>query len=145
MSNHPYPDFESAEFLRRHADDILAFYEPRAFDPSGGFFHHFLDDGTVYDADTRHLVSSARFVFNYANAYRHTARDHYRDWAAHGLEYLQTRHRTATDITSGNGAAKSWKTPALMLTVTLSCCSRRLARSGLGLAARRRWWLPYMI
>jgi mannose/cellobiose epimerase-like protein (N-acyl-D-glucosamine 2-epimerase family) len=88
------PDFDSPAFLRSHVDSILAFYETNAFDPAGGFFHHFLDDGAVYDADTRHLVSSTRFVFNYANAFLQTGRPHYRDWAAHGLHYLQTHHRT---------------------------------------------------
>ena len=88
------PDFESPAFLRSHVESILAFYEPSAFDPEGGFFHHFLDDGTVYDRDTRHLVSSTRFVFNHANAFLQTGRPHYRDWAAHGLRYLETHHRT---------------------------------------------------
>ncbi|MBT6122157.1 MAG: AGE family epimerase/isomerase, partial [Candidatus Puniceispirillum sp.] len=53
-----YPDFEDAGFLRQHIADILAFYEPHAFDPAGGFFHYFRDDGSIYDKDTRHLVSS---------------------------------------------------------------------------------------
>lgn len=93
MTSAQYPDFESAAFLRAHVDSILAFYEPEAFDPAGGFFHHFLDDGSVYDRDTRHLVSSTRFVFNYTNAFLATGRPHYRDWAAHGLSYLGTHHR----------------------------------------------------
>ena len=88
------PDFGSEDFLTAHVEDILAFYEPVAFDKDGGFFQHFLDDGTVYDRETRHLVSSTRFVFNYANAFLQTGRAHYRDWAAHGLRYLETHHRT---------------------------------------------------
>ena len=95
MNNATLPDFMSPDFLRSHVESILAFYEPVAFDPAGGFFHHFLDDGTVYDRQTRHLVSSTRFVFNYANAFLQTGRSHYRDWAAHGLRYLETHHRTA--------------------------------------------------
>jgi len=93
MTTTQHPDFESAAFLRSHVDSILAFYEPEAFDPAGGFFHHFLDDGSIYDRDTRHLVSSTRFVFNYANAFLETGRSHYRDWAAHGLSYLSSHHR----------------------------------------------------
>lgn len=88
-----YPDFENAAFLRQHIADILAFYEPNALDPTGGFFHHFRDDGSIYDPDTRHLVSSARFVFNYATAFIHTGTPHYRDWAAHGFAYLVSHHR----------------------------------------------------
>ena len=94
MTKTSHPDFTSAGFLRAHVEDILAFYEPNVFDPAGGFFQHFLDDGTVYDHETRHLVSSTRFVFNYANAFLSTGRPHYRDWAAHGLRYLETHHRT---------------------------------------------------
>ena len=88
----PKPDFETATFLRQHVADILAFYEPVAFDPAGGFFHHFRDDGSLYDVDTRHLVSSTRFVFNYANAFIQTKKSHYAEWAAHGLRYLETHH-----------------------------------------------------
>src|SRR5918911_3332258 len=63
-------DFRSPDFLRAHILDTMAFYDPVARDPSGGFFHFFKDDGTVYDRQTRHLVSSARFVFNHASAFR---------------------------------------------------------------------------
>ncbi|HSW03521.1 MAG TPA: AGE family epimerase/isomerase [Aquabacterium sp.] len=48
----------------------LDFYSPRAHDAGGGCFHFFKDDGTVYDRRTRHLVSSTRFVFNHALAWR---------------------------------------------------------------------------
>lgn len=87
-----YPEFETADFLASHVESILDFYEPQVRDPKGGFFQHFLDDGSIYDADTRHLVSSTRFVFNYVNAYQHTKRPHYREWAEHGFAYLRTHH-----------------------------------------------------
>jgi len=76
----------------------MAFYHPRALDPRGGFYHYFRDDGTVYDAAHRHLVSSTRFVFNYAMAACEfaaeagLARD-YLQAARHGLAYLRARHR----------------------------------------------------
>ena len=87
-----YPDFESADFLKTHIRSILDFYAPHAFDEKGGFFHHFLDDGTIYDADTRHLVSSTRFVFNYANAYFQTGEETHRVWAEHGFAFLKNHH-----------------------------------------------------
>ncbi len=87
------PDFASREFLENHIRDTLGFYQPRAYDPAGGFFQHFRDDGSVYDAATRHLVSSARFVFNYAMAERHFSDLDYRDWVVHGLDFLERRHR----------------------------------------------------
>lgn len=45
---------------------IMDFYQPRAIDPSGGMFQFFLDDGTVYDRSSRHLVSAARFCVTHA-------------------------------------------------------------------------------
>ena len=97
MTSYPdctsYPDFTSPAFLRDHIASILNFYAPHARDHEGGFFHHFLDDGTVYDASTRHLVSSTRFVFNYASAFLHGGNEQHRDWAAHGLAYLRSHHR----------------------------------------------------
>jgi mannose/cellobiose epimerase-like protein (N-acyl-D-glucosamine 2-epimerase family) len=92
------PDFRSQAFLRAHIASIMAFYHPRAIDPQGGFFHYFRDDGTVYDASHRHLVSSTRFVFNYAMAAREFADEaplhrEYVGAARHGLKYLRERHR----------------------------------------------------
>ncbi len=59
-------DFRSRDFLLSHVRDTLAFYAPAARDPSGGFFHFCKDDCTIYNRMTCHLVSSTRFVFNYA-------------------------------------------------------------------------------
>ena len=68
----PYPDFRSAAFLRQHLRDTMAFYDPVATDASGGQYHFFLDDGTVYNAHSRHLVSATRFVVTHAMLYRTT-------------------------------------------------------------------------
>lgn len=92
------PDFRSAAFLREHIAQTMAFYHPRAIDPAGGFFHYFKDDGTIYDRRHRHLVSSTRFVFNYAMAAIEFADDPasssaYLDAARHGLRYLREVHR----------------------------------------------------
>ena len=71
----------------------MAFYHPRCIDASGGFYHYFKDDGTVYDSASRHLVSSTRFVFNYAMAYRHFNRAEYLQQVRHGVDFLRTVHR----------------------------------------------------
>ena len=92
MNDRAFPDFESRAFLHAHIDSILAFYAPHVLDPEGGFFHHFLDDGTIYDRQTRHLVSSTRFVFNYSNAFLQSKDLVYRDWVAHGMAFLQNHH-----------------------------------------------------
>ncbi|SHF65337.1 Mannose or cellobiose epimerase, N-acyl-D-glucosamine 2-epimerase family [Litoreibacter ascidiaceicola] len=92
-TNPAYPDFESVSFLNDHISKTLAFYEDRAVDPDGGFFHCFEDDGRIYDSELRHLVSSCRFVFNYALAFRKRGAQQHRDKALHGLEFLENTHR----------------------------------------------------
>ena len=87
------PSFRSRDMLLSHISHTMQFYHPRCIDPSGGFYHFFLDDGTVYDSSTRHLVSSTRFVFNYAMAYRQTGRQEYRAALHHGLAFLRKVHR----------------------------------------------------
>ena len=86
------PNFRSPEFLSDHILHTLAFYEPRALDTAGGFFHFFKDDGTVYDRRTRHLVSSTRFVFNHATAYRRFGDPAHLAAVRHGLGFLQHGH-----------------------------------------------------
>ena len=98
MSPENLPDFRSPAFLRAHIAQTMAFYHPRCIDPDGGFFHYFKDDGTVYDRSHRHLVSSARFVFNYAMAAREFGedaglREQYLGAVRHGLDYLRQVHR----------------------------------------------------
>jgi len=98
-----HPDFRSAAFLREHLLHTLAFYdgrdgrEVRALDPSGGLYQFFKDDGSVYDAQTRHLVSSTRYVVTFANAAA-AFPDHPRaaTWLAtarHALAFVQNVHR----------------------------------------------------
>ncbi len=91
-------DFRSQPFLLAHIRHTMAFYHPRCIDPAGGFFHYFKDDGSVYDASHRHLVSSTRFVFNYAMAAREftdtaSLQHEYLEAARHGLRYLREVHR----------------------------------------------------
>jgi mannose/cellobiose epimerase-like protein (N-acyl-D-glucosamine 2-epimerase family) len=87
------PRFRSREFLLDHIARTMAFYHPRCIDPAGGFFHFFKDDGTVYDSRTRHLVSSTRFVFNYAMAWTRFRVPAYLDAVRHGLAFLREAHR----------------------------------------------------
>jgi len=84
--------FRSIDFLREHIAQTMAFYHPRCIDAQGGFFHYFRDDGSIYDRAHRHLVSSTRFVFNYAMAAREFNRVDYLDVARHGLDYLRRVH-----------------------------------------------------
>ncbi|MEP3349265.1 MAG: AGE family epimerase/isomerase [Marinomonas sp.] len=87
------PDFQSPEFLKHHIQTTMDFYHPHCLDPNGGYFQFFKDNGDIYDTDTRHLVSSTRFVFNYAKAYEAEGKPEYLEATRHGLNYLRTRHR----------------------------------------------------
>jgi mannose/cellobiose epimerase-like protein (N-acyl-D-glucosamine 2-epimerase family) len=92
MPYKPVP-FRSRPMLLAHIRHTMGFYHPRCIDPSGGFYHFFLDDGTVYDRSTRHLVSSTRFIFNYAMAYRHFGEPEYLQALRHGLAFLRDVQR----------------------------------------------------
>ncbi len=87
------PDFRSAATIKDHIAHTMAFYHPRCIDASGGFYHFFKDDGSVYDHANRHLVSSARFIFNYAMAYRQFGNVEYLEQVRHGLRFLRDVHR----------------------------------------------------
>ncbi len=89
------PNFRDPGFLLHHVRTTMRFYHPAAVDPRGGFFHFFRDDGSIYDARTRHLVSSTRFVFNYAMAWRHFQEPEYLTAMRHGLAFLRDAHRQA--------------------------------------------------
>ncbi|MDI4632401.1 AGE family epimerase/isomerase [Pelomonas sp. V22] len=89
-----YPDFRDPGTLDAHIRHTMDFYRPRSVDASGGFFHFYMNDGTVYDATTRHLVSSTRFVFNCAMAVRRFCRADDRAALMHGLTFLREAHRS---------------------------------------------------
>jgi mannose/cellobiose epimerase-like protein (N-acyl-D-glucosamine 2-epimerase family) len=96
------PDFHSRAAILAHVRHTLGFYHPRAIDPSGGFFHFLKDDGTVFDAHTRHLVSSTRYVFVWAMAARHFPdMPAYQDNLHRAVAFLRDTHR---DPTSGGYA-----------------------------------------
>lgn len=85
--------FESPEFLERHVQSTLAFYAPRVFAPEGGFNGGFTDGGECAAPNARQLVGSARYVFNYATAYRLYGNQKHMDWAVWGLDFLTNAHR----------------------------------------------------
>jgi len=87
-----FPDFRSRAVLLAHARHSMDFYHPRGIDPSGGLYHFYKDDGTVYDRRHRHLVSSTRFVFTYAMAYRHFGDPTFLRGLQHSLRFLREVH-----------------------------------------------------
>jgi mannose/cellobiose epimerase-like protein (N-acyl-D-glucosamine 2-epimerase family) len=86
------PDFRSPDFLLAHVRHTLSFYDGRCVDPTGGFFHFYKDDGRIYDNRTRHLVSSTRFVFTQAMAFRRFGKPEHLQRTRHALAFLQQAH-----------------------------------------------------
>ena len=85
-------DHRSREFLLAHIKSIMDFYHQTIVDPAGGYFQNFLDDGSVFDPDQRHLVSSTRMVFNFCKAYELFGDEEYRRRAEHGLAFIAEHH-----------------------------------------------------
>lgn len=86
-------DFLNRDFLTAHIAKTMSFYQPNDFDEKGGFNHYFRDDGSIYNQESRHLVSSTRFIFNYAMASIATSEPSYLDRAKHGIQFLRQHHR----------------------------------------------------
>ncbi len=83
------PDFRSRDFLREHALWVMSFYDSRSIDASGGMFHYFLDDGTVHDRTSRHLVSATRFVVTNAICFELGGNALHRRHAEHALRFVR--------------------------------------------------------
>ena len=87
--------FENHEFLEQHIQSTLDFYSPRVVSPEGGFYGGFTDSGECLSPNSRQLVGSARYVFNYATAYRLYGEPKHLEWAIWGLDFLTNSHRQA--------------------------------------------------
>ena len=85
-------NFLDSDFLRDHIQSILDFYAPNIVDESGGFFHNFMDDGSLFNLGERHLVSSCRMVFIFCKAYELFGKPEYRERAEHGVAYIREHH-----------------------------------------------------
>lgn len=83
----------SSRFFRDQLGKVQDFYHPRCIDPAGGYFQFFDAAGTAHEPATKHLVSSARIVVNYAIASLHLGRAGYPDAIRHGLAFLRDGHR----------------------------------------------------
>ena len=157
MTTPAAPDFRSPVFLRQHILWIMDFYMPRATDPSGGMFHYFLDDGTVFDKRTRHLVSAARFVITHAMLYKLTGEARHQVGVRHAVEFL--RQAFFDPATGGYACLIDWyEGTATVLDGTRHCYGMAFvmlayahaAQSGIGEAqqwlaetfqtAERRFW-----
>lgn len=90
-------NFYSRDFLLSHSQSTLDFYDPRVLDASGGYFHNYYDDGSLFDPGFRQLVSSCRIIVNYARAAEVLDKPEYLAHARHGLQYLLEVHLQADE------------------------------------------------
>ena len=100
------PDFRSPAFLRQHVSWVMDFYNGRAIDPSGGMYHYYLDDGTVFDKRTRHLVNATRFVITHAMLFQLTGEARYQAGVRHAVNFLRNVFRDP--VTGGYAWMLDW-------------------------------------
>jgi mannose/cellobiose epimerase-like protein (N-acyl-D-glucosamine 2-epimerase family) len=85
--------FRSERFLKGQIKSILDFYVPVALDnKNGGYNNQLLDNGTVYDPHTKHIVGTCRFVVNFSMAFRLFKDPLYKQACEHGVTYLMEKH-----------------------------------------------------
>jgi len=81
-------------FLKDHINSIIKFYHPICIDSErGGYINQLNDDGEIYDRDTKHLVGTCRFIYNYAIAALLFKEKEYIESCNHGINYLLNYHR----------------------------------------------------
>lgn len=93
------PAFSSPAWLLSHAQEQLDWFaRPACIDAvHGGLFHSFFDDGSVADANVRHLVSATRLVVQFSHGCIRfpSRRAVYEPLLRSCLAFLRARHRDA--------------------------------------------------
>ncbi|WP_100489470.1 AGE family epimerase/isomerase [Sporolactobacillus pectinivorans] len=89
-------DFFSSEWLRLHILQTVDFYFPRCIDRAGGYFHCYLDDGTVCDELNKSLVGTARFIYIFSTGVLVGGPSVWRSAVEHGLRFLNDGFRDET-------------------------------------------------
>lgn len=86
--------YRDPDFLKTHIRNIIDFYHPDCLDTErGGYINQMRDDGTIYDRDTKHLVGTCRFIYNYSLASIALSNPEFKVAAAQGMDFLINRHR----------------------------------------------------
>lgn len=89
-------NYRSKAFLSDQLQQIVDFYYPACIDETlGGYINQFRDDGTIFDAKTKHLVGTCRFIYVFATAATMLGKPEYLEAARHGVKFLQQHHRQA--------------------------------------------------
>ncbi|HIK89278.1 MAG TPA: AGE family epimerase/isomerase [Dehalococcoidia bacterium] len=87
-------DYRSKTFLKSQVESIVDFYYPACIDNElGGYINQFRDDGSIYDATTKHLVGTCRFIYVFATAATMLEKPEYLEAARRGVKFLLNHHR----------------------------------------------------
>ncbi|WDE97683.1 AGE family epimerase/isomerase [Lentisphaera profundi] len=84
--------FMSKSFIEKHISGIIDFYEQNALDPQGGFFQTLALDGSVSQAEEKHLVSSARLSLVFALSGEYFDKQEHRTLAKEGIDFIEQYH-----------------------------------------------------
>ncbi|GLR70410.1 AGE family epimerase/isomerase [Agaribacter marinus] len=86
------PAFTEKQFVTDHIKSILAFYDAKVDDESGGYFQNYKDDGSIFNPEFKQLVSSTRIVVNYAVAFKLFGKEEYKARAVRGIRFVEDIH-----------------------------------------------------
>jgi len=87
--------FFSEKFLTDHIHKIINFYFPKCIDNTyGGYINQFYDNGEIADFNTKHIVGTCRFIYNFSTCYKLFDDNKYAEAANHGINFLYNNHRS---------------------------------------------------
>ena len=86
--------FFTEKFLLDHINKIINFYYPKCIDRKfGGYINQFYDDGKIADFNTKHIVGTCRFIYNFSTCYKLFNDNEFAEAAKHGLKFLYNNHK----------------------------------------------------
>lgn len=93
MNNEEHTDYRDTELLKKHIFDILHFYYPACIDhENGGYINGFMEDGSITDTKTKHLVGTSRFIYVFSIGALIGGEEWCIESAKHGIQFLQEHH-----------------------------------------------------
>lgn len=86
-------DFRNTEDLEKHVFSILDFYYPACIDhDNGGYINGFLDDGSINDTTTKHVVATSRYIYIFSIGGLLGGPSWCQEAARHGIRFLNNHH-----------------------------------------------------
>lgn len=84
---------KSEEYIKEQIFSALNFYYPKCMDlENGGYVGEMLDDGTIVDVKTKHLVATSRHIYTFSVGALLDGPEWCKEAAEHGLRFLQSFH-----------------------------------------------------